>query len=499
MSPKKSTRKPRPELDRLSASEQMERFIEEIVRRSKELASRDSKTAALMDPQILRSDGLAYPVSAEAIRIAHLLAAAERGSSKQAKAQFSANTYQRLSLIALGDTYSHLKEIAASAEDKSATIETEEILQFFRSALEGKLAQTKMDAYRHIPCHLFHANEPRASFDVGPVRFFSRMAWAEEFLVEDAVRANVLQAWEEGSRWSPDEALSVPDKTKVETVLRAIGHHGWIGSVLVQGHDAESSHAKANVLVDLAIDSLNVMLPPSDGILLNRAGVAFFPGGVRLATTTQGTIVAGSSARLPGLGGHPDRFKEFLAETADFRQAAGHVLASYAEAHQDGLDAAWLIERWVNALHWFGGARREDSDFMAVVKYGCALDILSGAGGNLREMTEYVEATFGITEATDQSGRTVMLEDLLNSLFNDGRSALAHGESFGLLNDRSTDRARADVIVRQLIESGATPLGQAVRDKDRILSVDKDSQMRAFKVRLRGLSRERAGKSPPAE
>jgi hypothetical protein len=243
------------------------------------------------------------------------------------------------------------------------------------------------------------------------------------------------------------------DETKVRTVLRAIGNHGWVGSVLVNGHDAESSHAKANVLVDLAIDCLSVMLAPSDGILLNRAGVAFFPGGVRLATTINGTIVTGSSARLPGLGGAPDRFNEFLAETADFRQAAGHILISYAEAHQDGRDAAWLVERWVNALHWFGEARREDSDFMAVVKYGCALDILSGAGGTLRKMTEYVEAAFGITEATDQSGRTVTLEDLINSLFNDGRSALTHGEAFGLLNDRSIDRSRADGIVRQLIES----------------------------------------------
>jgi hypothetical protein len=204
MSPRKSTRKARPDLDRFSSFEQMERFIEEIIRHHGERRRRDGKIVALMDPQILRSDGLALPVSAEAIRIANLLAIAERGSSKQATAQFSANTYQRLSLIALGDAVSHLKEIAASAEDKTAPIQTEEVLQFFRSKLEEKLAQTKMDAFRHIPCHLFHATEPQARFDVGLVRFFSKKAWAEEFLVESATKADVLRAWAEGSDWSPN-------------------------------------------------------------------------------------------------------------------------------------------------------------------------------------------------------------------------------------------------------------------------------------------------------
>jgi hypothetical protein len=65
-----------------------------------------------MDPQIVRSDSVAFPVSADAIRIAHTLAAAERASSKEASAQFCANTYGPLSLVALGDTIADLKDLA---------------------------------------------------------------------------------------------------------------------------------------------------------------------------------------------------------------------------------------------------------------------------------------------------------------------------------------------------------------------------------------------------
>lgn len=470
-----------------SSAELMEFFLNEMVQYSKEHAIHSYERRNFIDPQILRSDGLGYPVSQKAIGIAHRLAAVERASSPQIGAQFSAATHERLSLMALGDTISHLKETAASSVDSSSTIETEAILQFFRLRLEENLARARLDLYRHIPCHLFHNHKPNATFFVGPIQFSPRTAWAKRFVVEEPVRAETLRAWD--GHTSPQEQLTSQNQLAVESVLRTIGNHGWVGTVFIRGHDAESSHAKANVLVDLALDSLNLMLEPADGILLNRAGVPFFPGGARLGTTLDGTIVSGSSARLPGLGGHPNRTGEFLAETSNFREAVGRILTAYADAHHEGRDAPWLVERWVNSLHWFGQARREASDFMSVVKYGCALDILSGAGGNLGKMTSYVEAAFGIAQVTDQAGRTVPLEELINNLFNDGRSALAHGEAFGLLNDRSADRARADAMVRHLLAQVAEPLAKLVETKDRVLSVDKDAQIRAFTTRLRNLSR----------
>jgi hypothetical protein len=103
-------------------------------------------------------------------------------------------------------------------------------------------------------------------------------------------------------------------------------------------------------------------------------------------------------------------------------------------------------------------------------------------------MTEYIEAAFGVIKATDQSGKPVALCDLINNVFNDGRSALAHGEAFGLLSDRSADRARADVIVQELIEQVTEPLAAVVQQRDRMLTIDKDAQVKAFKARLAHLA-----------
>ena len=486
----KVTRKPRARLADPPPLELMESFLNEFVRYSKSslenAADKGIRRQLLGGPLIPRSDGLGFPVSGEANRIARRLGAAERASSADASARFSASTYELLSMIALGDTISHLKEQAAAVDAKIDT--TEKVLAFYRSTLEGQLARVTMDLYPHIPCHMFHSHGVTTDFAVGPIHFFTRDAWAERYIADDNIRAEVRRAWTQGSQPSGSQQLPPLEQLQVNSILNTIGNHRWVGTVLIRDHDADNSHAKANVLVGLALDSLSVVLAAPDGVLLNRAGNTFFRGGSRLATTTDRKIVSGSSARLPGLGGRPEMADQFLAETAKFREAVGHILTAYADAHQSGEDAPWLIERWVNALHWFGEARRESSNFMAVVKYGCALDILSGAGGNVGKISRYIEVALGVAEATDQAGKPLSVSALVNNVFNDGRSALAHGEAFGLLTDRSADRIRADIIVQQVIQRVTEPLGTIVQQKDRMLTINKDAQLRAFQARLASLS-----------
>jgi hypothetical protein len=482
----KVTRKPRARLADSPPSTLMDNFLNELVRYSKSRANDVDKVTRRqsLDPLIMRSDGFGYPVSGEAIRIARRLAAAVRASSTEASSRFSAATYERLSMIALGDTIAHLKERAAAAIDTSANIDTDTVLEFYHSKLAPKLARAAMDLYRHIPCHIFHSNDVSTEFTVGPVHFLIRDAWSDRYIANDKIGAEVTRAWDQDSPPDSSQQLTDHEKLQINSILNTIGSHRWVGTVLIRSHDPDSSHSKANVLVGLGLDSLSLVLAAQDGVLLNRAGNSFFRGGSRLATSTDGTIISGSSARLPGLGGRPGMADQFLVETAKFREAVGHILTAYAHAHHNGQDAPWLIERWVNALHWFGEARRESSDFMAVVKYGCALDILSGAGGNVAKMSRYIRFALGVEEATDQAGKPLSVSDLVNNVFNDGRSALAHGEAFGLLTDRSADRVRADSIVQHSIQSVTEPLATIVQQSDRMLTVGKDAQLKAFEARL---------------
>lgn len=393
-------------------------------------------------------------------------------------------------MIALGDTIADLKRQAAAAEDPSGTLEIEDIFNFFQSSLNQQLARASMDLFRHIPCHIFHVTSHTSDFSIGPVHFTKRAAWADRHVGDAKIRREVKRAWAGKSDDGKPE-LTQREQLQINSIVNTVGQHGWVGTVLVQEHDFDNSYLKANVLVGLGLDALGVALEAQEAALLNRAGIPFFRGGSRLATTTDGKMFGGGTARLPGLRGHPTWADRFLAETAQFLQAAGQILTAYAEAHQSGAEAPWLIERWGNALHWFGEARRESSDFMAVVKYGCALDILTGAGGNLDSMARYVERALGMTEAIDQARKPVPLRDLINNVFNDGRSALAHGEAFGLLADRAVDRVRADIIVQRLILAVTEPLGSIVHQNDRMLTIGKDAQVRAFEARLDALAKRR--------
>lgn len=82
---------------------------------------------------------------------------------------------------------------------------------------------------------------------------------------------------------------------------------------------------------------------------------------------------------------------------------------------------------------------------MAIVKYGCSIDILTGAGGNLGKMASCAAVAFGCSADAEINGRKLI--DDLNLVFNEGRSALAHGTSFGVLAEKREERALANSLV----------------------------------------------------
>jgi hypothetical protein len=473
-----SGRKPRPPETRESSEKLMGDFLNELIS--------DAKTpkSPLLQSLILRSDGRGFPVSDDAMRIAQKLSRLEREASAQAKARYSSGTYERISMRALGDTISELRNGWAIPADSAGFLDMGQVLAFYRERRDAELAQAITDLHRHIPCHIFHNAELLTAFDVGPVTFFRRDVWAEKHIANKPVRSELLRLWSNATNRELSSALSETERRQVNAVLSAVKNYEWVGTTFVKNHDAENSHSEASILVGLALDCLSLALNAESGALLNRAGTQFSYGGPRLATTSEGQIVSGSTARLPGLGGHPDAANQFISDTATFRKSAGQILTAYVDARQNGTMAPWLVERWINALHWFGEARREPSDFMAIVKYGSALDILSGAGGKLTTMAQFVTAVVGVTQASDESGGSVTVTELVNRVFNDGRSALVHGEAFGLLTELSQQRARADRTVQEVIYSVTEPLGTIVSANDRMLTVDKDSQTRAFQIRL---------------
>lgn len=191
-----------------------------------------------------------------------------------------------------------------------------------------------------------------------------------------------------------------------------------------------------------------------------------------MATDMNGKLLRGGSAQLAGLGGKPGALAKKMRAEQPFLDQAGEVLTAFVTARNTG-KAAHLIERWANALYWFGEARREASDFMAVVDYGCAADGLSNAGGSSAEMIAFAQAALN-PQSAPTPPNTLSISAAVTRVYTEGRNKLAHGEESGLFEDVSETRKIGDGLVNLLLNVVTPELAFILKHRVQFLSVSED-------------------------
>ena len=188
---------------------------------------------------------------------------------------------------------------------------------------------------------------------------------------------------------------------------------------------------------------------------------------------------------MPGLGSAPGELARRMREERGFFDAAGRILEVYLKDRQEGA-APLLVERWVNALHWVGAARREVSDSMAVVKYGCAVDGLSGGEGDYRAITKFVEAALEPREGEEPQSGALSVADAVEMVYGrEGRSGLAHGGTPGLLEDFSKPRRVGDLLLASLFYSVTLALADLIEEGSPVLTLGRKNAFRALKKRVK--------------
>ena len=343
-----------------------------------------------------------------------------------------------------------------------------------------------MDVDQHIACELFHTDQSVPAFSVGPVQFLPRADWIDCF-VRCAETRNIVQRVER-RELSRHEVRGLASEggapADALTVITCLGSYSWVGTVRTFGHEFGQSHWKASILVGLAIDAVGLRFHSEEARRFVMAGRSHLEVEDRLATAVDdGRIIHGWSGPLPGLGSAPGELAEKMQEEREFLDAAGRVLDVYAEQRQEG-SAPVLVERWVNALYWLSEARREGHDFMAVVKYGCALDGLSGGGGDSRKITKLLEAALAPREGDEAPSGALSLADAVEMVYREGRSALAHGGSPGLLEDYSRLRNMGDVLLAAFFYPVTLAVARLMERPD-ALTLGRKNAFRLLKKRLR--------------
>ena len=434
-----------------------------------------------------------YRVTQAGVNAAHQLTEQTWRAREDFRQTIARPEFNKISFRAIGETIvncrSHIPSDAAGKDDTSVN-ETffAAMAEDYKNNLERLANSARPDVDRHIPCHLFHADQGVPPFSVGPVDFLPRASWIARYVKDLAQLENIRKV--ESREMSYDElrvqalALnSAPDTRGAYETLSSLGNFEWVATIKMRGHELSQSHQKASIIVGLAIDAIGLRFQVEDTRRFAKAGRQHLFAENRLATTDAGAFLKGSSVQMPGLGSTPGYLAAKLQAERPFLDAAGKVLHAYLECRQTGR-APHLIERWENALYWVGEARREASDFMAVVNYGCAADGLSGAGGNAAAMTTFAEAALSPKGEPVPQG-SPSIADAVTRVYQEGRNKLAHGEMAGLFEDLSAPRSLGDDLLVSLFDVVTVELATVIDQRPEILTLKENNAYRAFEARLK--------------
>ena len=482
-----------------SSEKLLETIVEDVI---KAVAMSDDDWWALsrfpLTPlAILISAGREYHVTQAGVDAAYKLTDQVWEQRQDYRQTIERDAFNRMSFRAIGQAIKAAPaRLPEEAEDADGTGEIDsafyqELAADFKDILDRLAEEARLDVDQHIPCMLFHEDQLVPAFSVGPVEFLPRADWIERFVRDKEARSVVNRVEQRkltiddvrGQASKQDSGRAVQDALTAVSFLRGFG---WVGTIRAADHELKQSHRKMSTIVGLAIDAVGLLFRVDEARRFTRAGRAHLFAEDRLATTVNdGRFIHGSSINVPGLGSAPGALAAEMQAGRDFLNAAGGVLDAYLESRQTG-GAPHIVEAWVNALYWIGEARREVSDFMAVVKYGCAVDVLSGAGGKSPAITAFAKAALAPREAGEPDDGALSVAEAVKMVYEKGRSNLAHGKTPGLLEDFSEPRRVGDLLLASLFRVVTLALAEIVADEESaVLALEKKHAFRFFKERLR--------------
>lgn len=429
-----------------SFSKLIEKAINEIAKvqgLSKEEMNQYFQSNAPIPPNIPLGNGNIVFTTQQGVEAIHELGDLWRSESSDRQRRLNLERTHTLALQVFGEA------LADGLWDEG--FEINKAHQNLRQRLDKRLAAAGHDVVHSFPCHIFEDTHIGV-FDVGPVRFWPRLEWLDQVdktagkMTEwvDYVRA----AWTKGDT-QPDEK-TLPEY-HARSVIDGFGGCPWVAVVTVQGNDIGRSKERGHTAVRLAINALGLVLPRKHALNLRGPGDELRATQTITVTQVPGKDISiGHVLDLPHLSGTPDFAKSFLVGSASYREAAGRIIEVIVAISPVGGTQA-LQRRWCDALFWFGEARRDAADFMALVRYGMTLDILA-KGKRAKGITTLLSALLARqpNEPFLKDGTT--LRQTVEKIYNEGRSQLGHGGRDALLEDLPFSREGADQIASIALE-----------------------------------------------
>jgi hypothetical protein len=255
--------------------------------------------------------------------------------------------------------------------------------------------------------------------------------------------------WQSNGTGAANAEMSKDERDALE-VVRAVGPAEWVASVTIDGRERGRAEECASVATTVALDSLGLSMD------FNLARNFRGPGEPIEGRLTYGLsqfdgrkFNQSSSSDFPYIGGRPGSQSALLHGTRKLRDAVGDTLADFIALKPQSAASA-LKRRWVEAMYWYGQARRERTEFIALVKTGVAMDVLA-KGGQCFGILQMACAVLGMAASDPVTTDGRSLKSFVEKLYNEGRSKIAHGGSLALLSEMPLDRHLADTFAGQVL------------------------------------------------
>jgi hypothetical protein len=389
-------------------------------------------------------------ISMDGLRALHEIGRLWYDQNPKLAARISPSSASSFAVTAFGEFLAAMKAVKTTDDIKRDLIHR-----------VAELAEkSKVEEHYYYPAWVFDQTDA-PSFWIGPVQFLRREDWLEEL---DEVAGGSfpgtteIQAfWERGPTWRDRlgrifmyikrqlrkrvpalrralQITSTTARSNYETAIDWIGEREWILAVRAIDRDSELSSECATVAARVALDSIGLGLNRHQARSLRGPGDAIGRDVTMLLSQSPGgqTFNWKRSWDWPRLGGAPGDQNTYLDTLTGVLNAAGRALTVFVDPTND-CSTPNLMRRWVEAMYWFGESRREPIKFIALVKLGICLDVLTD-GGMYPGIIAFGCAAFGINpKETFLQGHS--MEQMVDKLYRQGRSRISHGTTLSILGE----------------------------------------------------------------
>jgi hypothetical protein len=382
-----------------------------------------------------------------------------RENSAEYRRTFSENDMAHLVSSAIGSV------ISGSLSSEATDFPIPADPQTFWTALRAQLA-SDIGQLNQNRIHLFGAwviqGASIPQIAVGPCRFSIREHWIEgaaaEGLLTRSQASSLRDYWNHGATIDrgPEQG---PNGRIIREIADAVGPCPWVCEIKVLGHTDGRSRQKALLAVRIALSAISLAWQtPSQQAARNGTGLIYElgPAHIRDTVTFQnGSFAVASHQSVLRLG----RFltmgdsAAFAASTGRRLETVGVALDTFLSTNPSG-PKVLLEEALCRSLIWFGEACNEPLDFMAIVKFGAALDALANSK-RAHGICELVQRRCAVSDDIDAPFLTdgTSAKRLVDEIYNTGRSQIVHGTRSSLVDDLEELRARAEVLASLVLRA----------------------------------------------